>query len=198
MTIRLCPSCARLVDMIPPPDCPICGGVGHLVLGRGGMDKHGATVCSLAVEMALEKQARADLGHRYQDLGLARANQTKTVEEMRKVGLLAKTGTDSGRSVIKSMTIAEHRERAAVLAGATREDTRRLSTPRLDWDVDDRPLAAGGPPGFSSGGFVAHLTRVNDPQDPLAMGGIAEQARKRVKDRRYAAVLANLIPLFDI
>jgi len=183
-------------------DCPICDGTGILVLGRGAMEKHGPEVASLAVEVALETRSRADLGQQHPDLTEARRNQSRTVAKMRQVGLLARAdtyGQQQGLRKLKAMTIAQVKAAAAVVAPEFHPEAMGyLSRPVLEWTSDDRPLASGGIPGFSAGGFVAHLVRVADPQDPLTLEGTRLRAQKRTAAARRAEALAGTLPLFDI
>lgn len=197
MTWMECPACRRRWTGLVADDCPVCSGEGRLPLARGAMEKHGAEVASMAVELGIETRSRNDLGQRL-DLGQARRNQTKTVERMRGI-LLARTGEQSVLGPRKVLTIAQVRDRAAKAAQEYHpEAAEAFDTPVLVWTSDDRPLAHGGIPGFSAGGFVAHLMRVADPQDPLALDGTRGRAQKRWAAARRAEALAGTLPLFDI
>lgn len=156
---RVCPACARDWVGLVRDDCPVCQGEGRLALGRGAMEKHGPEVASLAVEEALETRARMDLGAGL-DMGQARANQTLTVEKMRKVGLLAPT--DAARPGKLRVLTAPQVEARRALPGEGNNGAGPLEVDAGRWTSADRP--ASNMSGFLCGTYVNRLVLADDDQ----------------------------------
>ncbi len=196
---RTCPACSRRHNQHIADDCPVCLGDGFLVLGRPALLRYPADVVSKAVEYALESQARKDLTVPLPNLALARQHLTAMVHQLRKAGLLAvgdvaaptpvhaQTGRLSGRE--------QHTAAKRLVPGYVAGSAALLDAPPVEFDPDDRPLASGGLPGFSSAGFICHLSRVADPLDPLTTSTRQLVDTRRVGDRT-GRVLAQTQPLF--
>lgn len=200
MTARMCPACARRWGMLIDDACPICSGLGVLQLGRGATGKYGPEAVSVAVEYALEGQARRALASNPQDTGNARAALTDGVAQLRARGMISRNAEGGPLNRRVPTTVPKIRSTAArITPGYQDQDGQACETRTLEWPPNDRPMAAGGIPGFSLGFFTCNLARAADPLDPLnpkhtvqALTGARWTASKRAEMLAQAA-----IPLFD-
>lgn len=171
MTRRVCPACQRRWAGLVADDCPICAGTGTLDLGRAAVQTKSAEAASLAAELILETTARQDLAatstQHAPPIDVARRHLTEAVDKMRRAGLLARTPEPSPTTVRGPFNRDQAERRALAISGAARSDLYLLHRPALELQPDDRPLAAGGIPGFSAAGYVAHHVRVADPRYPF-------------------------------
>lgn len=143
---RLCPACARRWSGLVDPQCPVCAGSGVLVVTRGATGQYGAEAASLAVEVALEGQARWSAFRAPGDYRAGCRALTAGVRHMQGNGLLS-------------------REQPRPPAGAD-----------LEWTpAPDRPQAAADSPGFRLGFFAAErrawdeaapASRRSEPTEP--------------------------------
>ncbi|MBM9467247.1 hypothetical protein [Nakamurella leprariae] len=188
-------------------DCPICQGQGRLELGRPALAQAARTggpeAVALAVDYALEVQARKDLAPQHPDWLRARTNLARVVAALRARGLLAPTPSPIDPS---SVLPAQHprppieqvRATAKHLTpGYQRGDHERLYAPApCQYGPDERPTEHGGIPGFSAAGFIAHLTRVCDPVDPVdPHTSTRHRAQSRDRQGRFAKVLVSAAAL---
>lgn len=188
--------------MLIDPSCPVCRGTGTLHFGRAAEAQHTPEVVSRAVEYSIEAAARAAIAADPTAAGIHRARQriTNTIRTLTIAGVLHDHPTPPRP---RARTTPAHQHTAAVALTRKlpvdtyhRGDAAALDAPPLEFAVDDRPLAQGGIPGFSSGGYVCHLTRAADPIDPLQLdtanpteqGTAGTYRRRYVTDRRARAL----------
>ncbi|RIJ76595.1 hypothetical protein D1871_11010 [Nakamurella silvestris] len=185
----MCPACARRLTMLVEDDCPICGGTGVLALGAAGLARHPAEVASRAIEIALEGIAKESLAAAGPDMTVARRHLTRGVGELTKAGLIAKTPQPEPLHLAARLSTEDIKTEARRMNRKHPADDAVLDAPALAWEPDDRPLAAGGIPGFSAAGYIANLARVCDPLDPLART-TRDHAVSVIHTERHAKVLA--------
>jgi hypothetical protein len=177
VNLRCCPACARRAGGLVPPECPVCGGLGVLELGRAALARYGPQVTARAVEISLESAARFALA----DAGM-------TVESCRKA-LIAGVARLRAAGVLAGDTVGLRPLVPAQWEPVDESVTRTLDAPALQWAVDDRPVAAAAV-GFSAAGYISRLARAADPLDLMGPSTTQTATSRQAVDRAATQLAA--------
>ena len=171
----VCRACAVRTSGIVDPECPVCEGMGALVLSPAILRDQEPEIAGRAVNVALEAYARE--AEETLDLGLDPAAVIRSaVANLRAAGLLFPPPLDAPEAAPKPPTPAP-------------QDPAVIEAPLFEYDQDDRPGARGRPL-MSESGHPSHLARLCDPAD----GGIDQKdriTRNRNLDRKARSVAAG-------
>jgi len=196
---RTCPACSRRYGGLVDGTCPLCDGLGVLILGAAALTTQPAPVIARAVELYLEAHA-----HRYtSELPPGDARQ-QALEAARDD--LRHTGVLSGPADVTrppghvdtppdpaSPTVAEHRAhtytRTALRAPLQPRHLTALAAPPGDV-VDVKPRT--GLPVGSANGHRSALATIADPIDPLGPDAVTLDNARHIRDR-YARVIVKAV-----
>lgn len=189
---RMCPACIRRDEAVVAADCPVCAGAGVLELGAAALARYTPQVVSRAVEYSLEATARQAISTPHPDLTAARAALVDQVARLRAGKLLANRGEQQVPGTVGRRGVNARHSVASRLAGTSDVTPGQMSA-RVEFRPDDRPMAAGGLPGFSAGFYLSSLSRVVDPIDPMSTSTGAIIRRRHVTDQQ-ARELSEAVP----
>jgi hypothetical protein len=171
------------------PDCPVCNGLGVLVLGNPALRRYPVEVVSRAVEYALEAQAQHDLTTRGVSLGQARKNLTAMVARLIQAGVLAGWSPQGAAAApMPAVSRAATRRHARELSEessqlAYSEGTGALlAAPPVTYEEGAVPVD-GSPAGFSRAGYLCSLAKVTNPLDVLTVRVVGTPNQSSI-DRR--------------
>jgi hypothetical protein len=187
---RVCPACSTRSHQLIDPECVLCTGTGHIVLGAAALSIHDAVVAAEAVGIALEAAAReADTTLTLTDDRVTPILDTLAMLAL--AGIIDHTPPVTATAVVVDITAARARRRAPrpLTAGEQlafdftglwpEPQDRRVITARPHvYTEHDRPHARGLPT-LSANGHPSHLARILDPAEPGTNTRIAARARRR-------------------
>lgn len=154
----VCRACAVRTAGIVDPDCPVCEGIGSLILSPAILRDQTPEVAGRAVNVALEAYARE--AEETLDLGLDPAAVIRSaVSNLRLAGLLFPPPLELPADPPSSPSPAP-------------QDPAVIEAPLFEYASEDRPGARGRPL-MSEAGHPSHLARLCDPAD----GGVDQKDR---------------------